>query len=93
VRQHYARDGGASLSTELGDALEIRRDANDCHLPLGRRIKGKQNLVCDSAHFDGGGGYVRAAPGAVGGGPDVELVPEDVRVSATIDGRFVAGVS
>jgi hypothetical protein len=45
------------------------------------------------ALHDGGGGYLRAAPGSVGGGPDVELVPEDVRVSATIDGRFLAGVS
>ena len=41
-----------------------------------------------------GGGYLRGvAVGSDGGRPDVELVPEDVRVSATVDGRFVAGVS
>jgi uncharacterized protein len=43
---------------------------------------------------EGGGGYLRAtAVGSDGGGPDVELVPEDIRVSATIDGRFMAGAS
>jgi hypothetical protein len=41
---------------------------------------------------DGGGiGYLQAAGAPPGGGPDVELVPEDITVSATIDGRFVAG--
>lgn len=46
------------------------------------------------AFTEGGGGYVRAAPAsAAGSGPDVELVPEDIKVSATIDGRFVAGAA
>ncbi|MCV7134098.1 SIMPL domain-containing protein [Mycobacterium hodleri] len=40
-----------------------------------------------------GGGYLRAARASAGSGPDVELVPEDVRISATVDGRFVAGAS
>jgi uncharacterized protein len=31
--------------------------------------------------------------GSDGGHPDIELVPEDIRVSATIDGRFVAAAS
>jgi uncharacterized protein len=43
---------------------------------------------------EGGGGYLRAAAvGSDGGRPDVELVPEDIRVSATVDGRFVAAGS
>lgn len=42
---------------------------------------------------EGGGGFLRAAPASARGGPDVELVPEDVRISATVDGRFVAGDS
>ena len=50
-------------------------------------------MLGTQALHDGGGGYLRAAPGSVGGGSDVELVPEDVSVSATIDGRFVAGDS
>ncbi|KAA0115074.1 SIMPL domain-containing protein [Mycolicibacterium sp. P9-22] len=32
-----------------------------------------------------------AAPPRSGGSPDVELVPEDIRVSATVEARFVAG--
>lgn len=35
-------------------------------------------------------GSLDAAPASSGGGPDVELVPEDIRVSATVDARFVA---
>jgi len=50
-------------------------------------------MLGTQALHEGGGGFVRAAPASGGSGPDVELVPEDVRVSATIDGRFVAGVS
>jgi uncharacterized protein len=40
-------------------------------------------------HPEGGAGvaYLRAA--ASGGAPDVELVPEDIEVSATVDARFV----
>ncbi len=42
---------------------------------------------------DGGAnvGYLRAAAVSPGGGPDVELVPEDIEVSATVDARFVVG--
>jgi len=40
-----------------------------------------------------GGGSLRVARASAAGGPNVELVPEDIRVSATIDGRFVAGAS
>lgn len=32
-----------------------------------------------------------AAPAPSGGSPEVELVPEDIRVSATVEARFVAG--
>lgn len=32
-----------------------------------------------------------AAPAPSGSSPEVELVPEDIRVSATVDARFVAG--
>jgi uncharacterized protein len=35
--------------------------------------------------------YLRAA--AVGGAPDVELVPEHIEVSAEVDARFVAGTA
>jgi hypothetical protein len=28
---------------------------------------------------------------AVGSAPEIELVPEDIEVSATVDARFVAG--
>lgn len=36
-----------------------------------------------------GAGYLRAAAAPPGGGPDVELLPEDIEVSATVDARFV----
>ncbi len=36
-----------------------------------------------------GAAYLRAAAAAPGGGPDVELIPEDIEVSATVDARFV----
>jgi hypothetical protein len=36
-----------------------------------------------------GGAYLRAAGLQVGGGPDVELLPEDIEVSAAVDARFV----
>lgn len=39
---------------------------------------------------DDGIGALNAAPGSSSGGPDVQLVPEDIRVSATVDARFVA---
>jgi hypothetical protein len=44
-----------------------------------------------SLHPDGGpgGAHLRAAGVHVGGGPDVELSPEDIEVSATVDARFV----
>ncbi len=38
---------------------------------------------------DGGIGPLHAAPESSGGGPAVALVPEDIRVSATVDARFV----
>ncbi|MEX7473178.1 SIMPL domain-containing protein [Mycobacterium adipatum] len=34
-----------------------------------------------------------AAPAPSGGSPEVELVPEDIRVSATVEARFVADVA
>ena len=46
-----------------------------------------------SLHPDGGHGaaYLRAGVMASGGGPDVELLPEDIEVSAAVDARFAAG--
>ncbi len=43
-----------------------------------------------SLHPEGGGGagYLRAAP-ALGGAPEVELLPEHIEVSAAVDARFV----
>ena len=42
---------------------------------------------------DGGRGvaHLRAGATASGRGPDVELVPEDIEVSAAVDARFTAG--
>ena len=34
-------------------------------------------------------GYLRAEAAPSGGGPDVQLVPEDIKVSAAVDARFV----
>jgi hypothetical protein len=36
-----------------------------------------------------GGAYLRSAGMPVGGAPDVELLPEDIQVSAAVDARFV----
>jgi uncharacterized protein len=36
-------------------------------------------------------GYARLAAASSGGAPDVELLPEDIEVSATVDARFVVG--
>jgi uncharacterized protein len=38
-----------------------------------------------------GADFLHATPMASGGGPDVELVPEDIEVSATVDARFAVG--
>jgi uncharacterized protein len=35
--------------------------------------------------------FVRAAPMASGGGPNVEFAPEDIEVSAAVDARFAVG--
>ncbi len=45
-----------------------------------------------SLHPEGGhtAAYLRGGVGASGDGPDVELVPEDIEVAATVDARFVA---
>jgi uncharacterized protein len=45
------------------------------------------------AHPDEGHGvsYLRAASASSGRGADVELVPEDIEVSAAVDARFVVG--
>jgi hypothetical protein len=42
---------------------------------------------------DGGQGatFLRAAAAPGGGAPDIELVPEDIEVSAEVDARFVVG--
>lgn len=45
------------------------------------------------SHGDDGMAYMDAAPGSSGGRPDVELVPNDISVSATVDARFVAAAS
>lgn len=38
-------------------------------------------------------GAFNAEPGSAGGGPDVQLVPKDISVSATVDARFVTASS
>jgi len=41
---------------------------------------------------DGHGvGFLRAAGMSPAGGTDVELVPEDIEISAAVDARFVVG--
>ncbi len=50
-------------------------------------------MLGNGLHPDGGGhgtAFMRAAA-APGGGADVELVPQDIEVSAAIDARFVVG--
>lgn len=44
-------------------------------------------VLPESGH---GGTFLRAAASPAGGG-DVELLPEDIEVSATVDARFLAG--
>lgn len=38
-----------------------------------------------------GGTFLRAAAAPAGGAGDVELLPEDIEVAATVDARFIAG--
>ena len=84
VRTKAVRDAAARAQL-YADALELG--------PVSPLAIADAGMLGTQALHEGGGGFVRAAPGSGGGGPDVELVPEDVRVSAMIDGRFVAGVS
>jgi uncharacterized protein len=45
-------------------------------------------------HPEGGGRMaLMGVTGSPGGGPDVELLPEDIRVSAAVDARFVGKVA
>lgn len=48
-------------------------------------------MLGTNLHPEGGAGagHLRAMGAAPGGGPDVELLPEDIEVSATVDARFV----
>jgi uncharacterized protein len=46
------------------------------------------NLQPEGGH---GVAYLRAAAAAPAGGTDVELVPEDIEIAATVDARFVVG--
>jgi uncharacterized protein len=50
-------------------------------------------MLGDGLHPESGGGatYMRAVAAAPGGGPDVELIPEDIEVSAVVDARFIGG--
>lgn len=50
-------------------------------------------MLGDRVHSEGGIGSVFADAAPPGGRPDVELVPKDIRVSATVDARFVAAAS
>lgn len=84
VRTKAVQDAAARAQL-YADALELG--------PVSPLAIADAGMLGTQAFHGGGGGFVRAAPGSDGSGPDVELVPEDVRVSATIDGRFVAGVS
>jgi hypothetical protein len=48
-------------------------------------------MLGDGLHPESGAGgaYTRAVGVASGGGPDVELIPEDIEVSAAVDARFI----
>lgn len=50
-------------------------------------------MLAAQLHPEGGSGgaFVRASAAPGGGTPDVELVPEDIEVAATVDARFIAG--
>jgi uncharacterized protein YggE len=54
---------------------------------------GDAGMLGGQANPAGGGdtGLMAAVAAAPRGRPDVELVPEDIRVSAIVDGRFLAG--
>ena len=84
VRTKAVQDAAARAQL-YADALELG--------PVSPLAIADAGMLGTQALHEGGGGFVRAVPASGGSGPDVELVPEDVRVSATIDGRFVAGVS
>ena len=84
VRTKAVQDAAARAQL-YADALELG--------PVSPLAIADAGMLGTQALHEGGGGFVRAVPASGGSGRDVELVPEDVRVSATIDGRFVAGVS
>jgi uncharacterized protein len=84
VRTEAVRDAAARAQL-YADALELGTVR-----PVAIADAG---MLGTQAHSQGGDGigYLDAAPRSSGGSPEVELVPEDIRVSATVDARFVAG--
>lgn len=87
VRTEAVRDA-VTRAQQYADALEL-----GTVVPIAIADAG---MLGASLHPDGGnsGTFMRAmaAPGsASGGAPDVELVPEDIEVSASVDARFLVG--
>ena len=48
-------------------------------------------MLSAPAHSDASAMMVSAAPAGARSAPEVELVPADIRIAATVDARFVAG--
>ncbi|NVN50318.1 SIMPL domain-containing protein [Mycolicibacterium hippocampi] len=86
VRTQAVQDAAARAQL-YADALELGKVR-----PIAIADAG---MLGAEAHSQGGDGmgFLHAAPASSGGGPDVELVPKDISVSATVDARFVAAPS
>ena len=86
VRTRAVQDAAARAQL-YADALELGKVR-----PIAIADAG---MLGAEAHSQGGDGmgFLHAAPASSRGGPDVELVPKDISVSATVDARFVAAPS
>jgi uncharacterized protein YggE len=95
-----------SLSTRRGDELrrQVRTEAVEDAVRRAQQYADALNLgevrpvaVADSGMLsagpspDGGHDVGLMRSMAVGSAPEIELVPEDIEVTATVDARFVAG--
>jgi uncharacterized protein len=84
VRTHAVRDA-VTRAQQYADALglgEIRPVAVADAGMLGANLQPEGGA---------GAAYLRAAGVAPAGGTDIELVPEDIEISAAVDARFVVG--
>lgn len=83
ARTRAVRDA-AARAQQYADALELGTVR-----PVAIADAG---MLAAQLHPEGGHGgtFLRAAASPAGGG-DVELLPEDIEVSATVDARFLAG--